>query len=157
MTREQRAEYETYINPLLKDEKVRQMEKFIQHGNTTCFKHCEMVARCSAKMAYKYKVNVDMKSMIRGAMLHDYFLYDWHDEKLSNLHGYHHPTIALNNAMKDFELNEIEKDVIKKHMFPLTIYIPRYKESMLVSLADKYCTIREFFENLFGKTVANEM
>lgn len=157
MTKEQLTEYEQYIKPLLEDEKVKQMEQFIQHGNTTCFKHCEMVARQSAKMAYKYRVKVDMKSLIRGAMLHDYFLYDWHDEKLSNLHGYHHPRIALNNAMKDFELNEIERDIIKKHMFPLTIYLPRYKESILVSLADKYCTLKEFFENLLRKRVANEM
>lgn len=155
MTQEQLAEYESYVKPLLEDERVQQMAQFIQHGNTTCLDHCEAVAFCSAELAYKYQWNVDMKSLIRGAILHDYFLYDWHDQKLGNLHGFYHPGIALKNATKDFELTEIEKDIIKKHMFPLTIFLPRYKESMIVSFADKYCTLREFFRKLFGKVAFN--
>lgn len=155
MTQEQLAEYESYLKPLLEDEKIQQMAKFIQHGNTTCLDHCEAVAFYSAELAYKYHLKVDMKSLIRGAMLHDYFLYDWHDQKLGNLHGFYHPGIALKNATKDFELTKIEKDIIKKHMFPLTLYLPGYKESVLVCLADKYCTLREFFGKLFRKVAFN--
>lgn len=149
MTREQLEEYESYVMPLLEDERVQQMSEFIQHGNTTCLQHCEAVARKSAEIAYKYKIKVDMKSMVRGAILHDYFLYDWHHQKLGNFHGFYHPGIALKNAVRDFELNEIERDVIKKHMFPLTLYLPRYKETVVVCLADKDCTIREFFARFF--------
>ena len=149
MTREQFEQYESYVRPLLEDEKVQQMINYIQHGNTTCLEHCQSVARRSAEIAFKYNIHVDMKSMVRGAILHDYFLYDWHNQKLGNLHGFYHPGIALKNAVRDFELNEIECDVIKKHMFPLTLYLPKYRETVLVCLADKDCALREFFTRFF--------
>ena len=50
------------------------------------------------------------------------------------------------NADRDFGLNEIEKDIISKHMFPLTFMPPRYRESVLVTLADKWCAICETFK-----------
>ena len=50
------------------------------------------------------------------------------------------------NADRDFGLNEVEKDIISKHMFPLTIMPPRYRESVLVTLADKWCALCETFK-----------
>ena len=119
------------MDELLADEKIRQMSKFIQHGNTTCLMHCKTVAYYSVVFAHKFKIQVDMKSLVRGALLHDYFLYDWHDQKLGNLHGFRHPGIALKNAMGDYDLTEIEMDIIKKHMFPLTIYPPKSQKGLL--------------------------
>ena len=45
--------------------------------------------------------------------------------------------------MKIFELNEIEQDIILKHMWPLTVKLPKYKESYIITLADKYATYLE--------------
>ena len=39
----------------------------------------------------------------------------------------------------------MERDIIKKHMFPLTLTPPAYKESLLVCLVDKACSIYEIF------------
>ena len=44
-----------------------------------------------------------------------------------------------------FCLNVIEKDIIEKHMWPLTIRLPKYKESFIVSFVDKYCSTAEIF------------
>ena len=41
--------------------------------------------------------------------------------------------------------NEVEKDIILKHMWPLTFKLPTYSESYIVTTADKYCATREFF------------
>lgn len=59
-----------------------------------------------------------MEQLIRGALLHDYFLYDWHNQLTPHhLHGFFHPGVALRNASMDVELTPIEHDIIKKHMF----------------------------------------
>lgn len=155
MTQEQLIAFNDYMDELLADEKIRQMSKFIQHGDTTCLMHCKTVAYYSMSFACRFKIKVDMKSLIRGALLHDYFLYDWHHQRLGNFHGFYHPGIALKNAMRDYDLTEIEMDIIRKHMFPLTVYPPKYRETTIVCLMDKYCTIKEVFSNLFKKKVCN--
>ena len=82
--------------------------------------------------------------MVRGALLHDFFMYDWHDPgNLRLMHGFTHAKEALCNARKQFELNDVECDVIKKHMFPLNIALPKYRETVLVSLADKISAVLE--------------
>lgn len=118
----------------------------IQHGNISVRKHSIQVAKYSLIIADKLGVKVNKKAMVRGALLHDYFLYDWHSKEhvgLKNLHGFKHPETALNNAKKEYKLSKKEKDIIKKHMWPLTIVPPMYKEAWIVSVADKYCSTME--------------
>lgn len=83
---------------------------------------------------------------VRGALLHDYFLYDWHQpHKEYGLHGFTHPSTALRNAVQDFDLNAVERNIIARHMFPLVPIPPRYRESVIVCLADKFCSLNETF------------
>ncbi len=42
----------------------------------------------------------------------------------------------------------MEKDIIKKHMWPMTAVPPKYKESFIVTCVDKYCATIEFFKYL---------
>ena len=91
-------------------------------------------------------MNVDIKSLIRGSLLHDYFLYDWHEnDKSHRLHGFKHAKTAMLNAERDFGINKIEKNMIYTHMFPLNLRLPRYKESIILCMADKVCAIKETF------------
>ena len=137
---------------ILLDPKAQQMKNFTQHGKTSVYEHCVSVAKYSLLMAYylenTFKIKCDRDSLVRAALLHDYFLYDWHDKTVPghNIHGFTHPRTACRNADRDFGLNSIEKDIISKHMFPLTIMPPRYRESVLVTLADKWCAICETFK-----------
>ena len=83
-------------------------------------------------------------------MLHDFYYYDWRNKKVEGqkkFHAFRHPSIALKNALDIFELNDKEKDIIKKHMWPLTIKFPSYPESYIVTLVDKYCATIEFFKS----------
>ena len=121
------------------------MEKtktFTQHGATSVFEHSLNVACESLILARRMKRQVNERAMVRGALLHDYFLYDWHQPGHS-LHGFRHPEIAWQNAKRDFRLGAIERDVIRKHMFPLNLTPPRCRESLIVCLADKICALRE--------------
>lgn len=89
-------------------------------------------------------VSVDRASLLRGALLHDYFLYDWHDPDPSHrLHGFRHPFFALARAEEDFELTPRERNIIVRHMFPLVPVPPTCREAWIVCLADKWCALRE--------------
>ena len=91
-----------------------------------------------------YRLPVDKQSLVRGALLHDYFLYDWHEKDGGHrLHGFFHAERALHNARRDFNLNFIERDIIRKHMFPLNITPPKFRESWIVTWADKLCAAEE--------------
>lgn len=130
--------------------KAQEMKQFIQHGDTSVFNHCIAVAKYSLLFSYflerTLKINIDKDSLVRGALLHDYFLYDWHVKGAAEgLHGFTHPGVAMRNADRDFGLNDVEKDIIKKHMFPLTPFPPMHRESFIVSLADKWCALAEIF------------
>ena len=134
-----------YGGEILLSEGMQRMRTFQQHGTTTVFAHCVHVACMSLLIAERLHVQVDERAMVRGALLHDYFLYDWHiSRKDHRWNGFRHAGTALRNATRDFELTDVEQDVIKKHMFPLNPALPSYRETAIVSLADKICAVREF-------------
>ncbi|MBO5478048.1 MAG: HD domain-containing protein [Clostridia bacterium] len=147
-------EYNEFVADILNNPVVTSMKEYIQHGNTTCYDHCVSVSYTSYKIA-KY-LKLDAKSTARAALLHDLFLYDWHKvmekKPLFEKHGFTHPQTALDNAIKYFDLNDIEKDIIVKHMWPLTFRkVPKYRESLVVTFVDKYCSTNETFEPLTSK------
>jgi len=132
------------IKELKADSKLSEMDLYIQHGITSVYRHSIAVAYYSLFLAKKYKLKVNQENLVRGALLHDYFLYDWHEkDKTHNLHGFRHPYTALRNANRDVKLNDVEQDIIKKHMFPLIPVPPKYIESTIVCVADKICSTYE--------------
>ena len=117
-----------------------------QHGSTSVYQHSINVAYLSLWLAGRLPLRTDRRALVRGALLHDYFLYDWHKQEVPHrFHGFTHPKTALRNAERDFDLSERECDIISKHMFPLTLVPPMHRESWIVSMADKYCALRETF------------
>lgn len=105
--------------------------------------HSVNVAWWAHRLADALPWKTDLDSLVRGALLHDYFLYDRHDNHGHSPHGFTHPRTALKNAEEDFDLNEKESDIILSHMWPLTIKPPEHKEGWLVTLADKIATWEE--------------
>ncbi len=120
-------------------------KEFIQHGSVSVYEHCISVAAESVRLAKAMNLKVDTDALIRGALLHDYFLYDWHDnpDGRHNVHGFTHPYTALKNAKEDFDLSKKECDIIVHHMFPLVPLPPMSREAWLVCLADKICATKE--------------
>ncbi len=137
------SEFYSIINEIISNETVLQMNLFKQHYNTSCFEHCLNVSYYSYLICKKLKL--DHTAAARSGMLHDLFLYDWRT-KLENRKGFHaftHPKVALSNAKLHFELNKKEQDIILKHMWPVTIKLPKYKETYIITIIDKYCAIKE--------------
>lgn len=139
-------DFSEVMNELHTKSRFSMTKKFIQHGDVSVYQHCIFVAYMSCRIANKFNLNVDKRSLIRGALLHDYFLYDWHDKnKPAKFHGFTHPKIAFENACQDLELNKKERDIILHHMFPLNPIPPTSKEAWIICLADKICATRETF------------
>lgn len=135
--------YEEYTT-LCKVTRLLETDKHIQHGNTSVFLHCVATAYFSYSFALFLRIPFRERDLIRGALLHDYFLYDWHvKDGRKPLHGFHHSKKALENAINDIELSETEKDIISKHMFPLTPKPPKFRESLIVCFIDKLCSVYE--------------
>jgi uncharacterized membrane protein len=139
-------EYYEVINDIYEHEEFLKLKEYFHH-NSSIYEHVQDVAYLSYRISKFLKL--DYRSAARGALLHDFFLYDWRNHDVPDLprkkfHGIEHPTIAVANAQKHFSINEIEEDIIKKHMWPLTLVPPKYKESFIVSFADKYLSSKEF-------------
>lgn len=134
-----------HASDILESHNFQSTKSFIQHGNVTVNDHCMNVARQSLKISQALHIRCSERELVRGALLHDYFLYDWHDKTVERqkLHGFHHPFTALRNASKEYDLTERESDIIKKHMWPLTVVPPACREAWIVTVADKWVSTLE--------------
>ncbi len=133
---------------LTKDHRVRKMKSFTQHGTVSTFDHCKAVTKLSLGIDRRLHLHSDKKVLITGAMLHDYFLYDWHDKTRpgQKTHGYTHAAEAARNARLHFKLDDRTLHVIHSHMWPLNITrLPRSREAWIVCTADKIVSLRETF------------
>lgn len=143
-------EFRMCIDELIDHESVQQMKLYRHHGSVSCFEHSMNVAYSSFVLCRV--LGWEYTSAARGGLLHDLFLYDWRTYRpQEGLHGFVHPRLSLNNALEVCELNEIEIDIILKHMFPLTWSPPRYKESITVCLLDSICSIYEVVYCFLGR------
>ena len=120
---------------ILKSPGMQIAKENMQHGSVSVFEHSVCVALVCLWIVHRLHLKVNQRALVRGALLHDYFLYDWHTpDPAHRLHGFRHAGTALRNADRDFELNDTERDMIKKHMFPLNPAPPRFKERLFCAL-----------------------
>lgn len=162
MTKEREKHFRLLIDELAKDSKAQRMKNYIQHGRITTYDHCMRVARFAYILNRMLKIKSNERELIRGAFLHDYFLYDWHKDhvvkespqklffllkpvhKFFHLHGFTHPQSAMENAKRDFDLTDKEAQIIRSHMWPLTFFHPpKSREALIVCVADKIASLKE--------------
>ncbi|HWP51165.1 MAG TPA: HD domain-containing protein [Clostridia bacterium] len=139
-----RAEFSDCIKELINDEAVQSMDNINHHvHNVSCLDHCIFVAYVSFVLCKKLKL--DYVAAARAGLLHDLYLCDWSKTNVSRFRRLLiHPAMALKNAER-FELSDLERDIILKHMWPVTLrQLPGYRESAVVNLADKLCACVEF-------------
>ena len=104
------------------------------------------------------KLGWNSRAAARAGLLHDLFLYDWHERAVGknfNFHGFTHPLTAYKNAKEHFKLTPREKDIILKHMWPLTVVPARFRESYVIMHFDRMCCLGEIKNRIaerFSKT-----
>lgn len=140
------------LERLSKNEKVMQMKKYRMHRKpffrkqkpSTVYNHVFHVAFVAMNIADRLNMEVDELALANGCVLHDYYLYDYNKQGIKRyLHGNRHPYIAFKNAYRDFPIGQKEQTMILSHMFPIFMYPVMNKESLILSVADKYCAIVE--------------
>ena len=142
--------YSREIDEILKeikdDERTQDMKNYVQHGRISTYEHCESVTDLSYKINRNLHLKANEDTLLKGAMLHDFYLYDWHnyDDGSHKLHGFSHPKTASVNAKKYFGVSREVEHVISSHMWPLTFRnFPKSREAWIVCIADKCVAIRE--------------
>ena len=139
------ARFEALACAYLEDESVRSMAGFVQHGSVSTLAHCIAVAKASLALATRLKLRVNESDLVAGALLHDFYLYDWHDRATARpRHATRHPLYAAENAVRRFGVNARVEGIVAAHMWPLPpTRIPRTKEAWVVCIADKWCALAE--------------
>ena len=61
---------------ILGSENMKREKRFLQHGNISTYDHSIGVAAMSLALVNILRTKVDKVSLVRGALLHDFFLYD---------------------------------------------------------------------------------
>ena len=141
-------EYIECVADIFEHPAFQSMAKFIQHGDTSTREHCIQVSYLCYTLGKMF--HVDARTCARAGLLHDMFLYDWHTyhKECFLPHGFTHARVALKNADSYFELNEVERNSILRHMFPLTPIPPRYAEGLILVYADKYVSTYEVLKDI---------
>ena len=137
-------QYMIIVDDIIKHELVQRMKEYRQHYNVSCFDHCLLVSYNLYLICKKHKL--DYISAARAAMVHDLFLYDWRKREngRKGLHAFTHAKQAYRNAITFLNLNKVEKDIIIKHMWPVTLFaFPRYVETFWMIYVDKYLAVVE--------------
>ena len=129
-------EFLTFAYPIIANPKYKELKKYIHHADHTVYRHSISVAYIAYKMSVNK--NIDLRSLIKVCLLHDYYLYDWHKKGHKRPHGFTHPKTAMLNAIRDFGLTKLEAKAIRSHMWPLTLFhIPTSRISWILCIADK--------------------
>ena len=142
------TEYCNIVKKILKNPEFIKRKEYRHHGNRTVYDHCLLVSIISYKIAKK--LNMDYKSAAIGGLLHDFYYKPWQEHKdprpFFKKHGFAHAGEALENSKTHFPelMNNRIEDIIKKHMFPLNIKPPKYKESWVITCVDKYVSMEIF-------------
>lgn len=134
---------------------VQSMKKYLQHGSVSTYEHSLHVAKICYWIDKSIPLKLDERTLLTSAILHDFYLYDWHSEsvnRINRLHGFRHPDVAAENAKKYFHITSKEENAIRSHMWPLTITkVPKSKEAWILCIADKYCAVQEILAGRSGR------
>ena len=143
-------EYFNIIKTYYETSYVQTLKNIPHHKSSNRLEHSLRVSYKAYKIAKRN--NLDYKSTAIAGLLHDLYFNRINDMKTYkdklNLLTNDHPRDAVRNAKKHFNLNPLEEDIILSHMWPISKYIPKHKESFIVGYADKICTYNDVKENV---------
>ena len=146
--------FEELYNEICFTDKYLSMKYYIAHSDVSTFDHSVSVAKECYKYAVEKQIDCDLKSLVKAALLHDYYLYDWHLTPKFTFHGFKHALTAAKNAEKDYGLTSKEKNIIESHMFPLNLlHFPKCKEAWILIMMDRKCSMAEIFSEKNKKLV----
>ena len=138
-------EFRALVGDILASPEFQQMKDAKHHIRENTYDHSVKVAYLCYLHHKRFGTKVDLREFVRAALLHDFYLYDWHNGE-HKLHLFTHAGDALKNALKYYpDLTPMQKDVIARHMFPINIRPPKTQAGRIVCLYDKIVTLSDYF------------
>ncbi len=135
-------QYMSIVNNILDNDEFVKI-KTIEHHGISRYDHSLKVSYYSYKIAKV--LHLDYEQTAVGGLLHDFFLSPENRTQKERLKSvFTHPKQAVAMARTQFELTKKEEDMIRSHMFPINLSVPKYAESWIVSLVDKCVATNEF-------------
>lgn len=139
--------YYAYVKDIIDSSALDRLKEITHHISTTRFQHCLNVSYYTYLICKKLRL--DARAAARAGLLHDLFYYDRKKYNRSKAkgqlsHSSMHARLAAENAAVLTNITALERDMIENHMWPMTRQLPKYKESYIITLTDKYCAILEF-------------
>lgn len=139
-------EFYTIVRDIVKSEPFLRMRAYRHHVKSNVYAHSLRVAYYCYRHAKRHPQRYNCAELVRGALLHDYYLYDWHEMRPGRrLHLFTHPREALSNARRDYPtLTPTQEDIIRHHMFPVLPFPPRTRAGWVVCFYDKLAAMRDY-------------
>ena len=139
--------YYDCVKDIIDCRQLQELKGITHHVSTTRFQHCLNVSYYSYIVCQRFRLNA--RSAARAGLLHDLFYYDRKEYNSSRTkgqasHSRKHSMEACVNAAEVTNITSLERDMIEKHMWPATISMPKYKETYIITIIDKYCAVLEF-------------
>ncbi len=152
MTSVKENEFNNIVGDILNNNEFKKLDNELHHGITR-YGHSLRVAKTTFRIAKLFKMS-NFVETTRAALLHDFYTNDEFglNNKKRKMHD--HPLLAVNNAKKFYELSPVAENIIKSHMFPLRGELPKYKESWVVSSADKAVASYELYRFKFSMVLS---
>ncbi len=156
-------DYYKIVKKILNHKEFKKRKKYRHHGEISVYEHSLSVSKLAYTIARKINISFGKQifneyDIAIGGLLHDFYYKDYTlvEEKkpLFQKHGFVHAKEAYKNSLNVFPqyINKKTKNIILRHMFPLNIMPPKYIESWLITIVDKYVSM-EVFPYLFKKVV----
>ncbi len=137
----QDLEFSKIVQNILNNEEFMKI-KNIEHHGVTRFDHSMKVAYYSYKISKM--LHLDYVETARGGLLHDFFISPANrTAKDKFISTFVHPKEAVKTAKSQFNLSRKEEDMIRSHMFPLSLSVPKYAETWVISMVDKWVAVNE--------------
>lgn len=142
-------DYMALISAYFNDEHVQSL-KNVPHHDSNRLNHSLKVSYLSYNLCKK--MGLDYKCVAKAGLLHDFYFNRIEEcstikDKIT-LFMNEHPEDALKNAEERFDISPLEKDIILSHMWPASKHLPKHRESFVVSLVDKFFSVKEFGRKL---------
>ena len=158
LTKEEKDRLEEIYQYFLNDQRVMRMKAVPMHRGSNCYEHSFKVAKKAIKHGLRRinKEKIDLEVILVGAILHDYYLYDWRsDRSKRKRHCHNHPDIAVANAVKDFAISKkvqfpIRWSLLAKLLLVSNINKKREKNSSLIFLNSLMIS---FYQSSFFKKI----
>ncbi|SDZ99736.1 uncharacterized protein SAMN02745687_01369 [Lachnospiraceae bacterium NK3A20] len=134
---------------IMNSDEFRNAFQQVHHNVTTVGDHSLNVAvsaLCICAFLSKLHINTKQKELTQAALCHDLGILGRYEKFENNrVCCRQHPVDSVDVAKKLVpDMDERTQKMIRTHMWPATpLNIPTSREGLIISLADKYCAIRE--------------